>query len=108
MKTKTAITPKEMYQQNIIAVKVTDSTRVYNVTLGGTVTKPIRRTKYLKICWMCGSPYESFKSSSYACSQRCTNNLIYARKNGYAPPAKMEELTKAKNVKEVVKEWIGG
>jgi hypothetical protein len=48
---------------NIIAVKVTDETREYNNTLGGTVTKPIRRTKYLKVCWMCGSPYESFKSS---------------------------------------------
>jgi hypothetical protein len=40
--------------------------------------------------------------------QNRTNNLIYARKNGYAPPANMEELTKAKNVKEVVKGWIGG
>lgn len=108
MKANTIITTKEMCRQNIIAVKVTDETREYNNTLGGTVTKPIRRTKYLKICWMCGSPYESFKSSSYACSQRCTNNLLYARKNGYAPPANMKELTKAKNVKEVVKEWIGG
>jgi hypothetical protein len=108
MKVNTLITTKEMCRQNIIAVKVTDATREYNITLGGTITKPIRRTKYLKICWMCGSPYESFKSSSYACSQRCSNNLAYALNNGYAPPANMEELTKAKNVKDVVKGWIGG
>ncbi|HNQ67805.1 MAG TPA: hypothetical protein PKN32_05470 [Bacteroidales bacterium] len=56
---------------------------------------------------MCGSPYESFKSSSYACSQRCSNNLAYALKMGYNPPANMEELTKAKNVKDV-KGWFGG
>jgi len=107
MKQQTPITTKEMCRQNIIAVKVEDSTRVYNSTLGGTVTKPIRRTKYLKICWMCGSPYESFKSSSYACSQRCSNNLAYALKRGYNPPANMEQLTKAKNVKDV-KGWFGG
>lgn len=108
MKAKTQITRKEMCRQNIIAVKVEDSTRVYNSTLGGTVTKPIRRTKYLKICWMCGTTYESHKSSSYACSQRCSNNLAYALNNGYDPPANMEQLTKEKNVKEVVKGWIGG
>jgi hypothetical protein len=107
MKANTVITTKEMCRQNIIAVKVEDSTRVYNSTLGGTVTKPIRRTKYLKVCWMCGSTYESHKSSSYACSQRCSNNLAYALNNDYAPPANMEELTKAKNVRDVVKEWIG-
>jgi hypothetical protein len=33
--------------------------------------------------------------------------MAYALNNGYAPPAKMEELTKAKNVKDVVKGWIG-
>jgi len=101
MKKQTPITTKEMCRQNIVAVKVEDSTRIYNSTLGGTITKPIRRTKYLKICWMCGSPYESFKSSSYACSQRCSNNLAYALKTGYNPPANMEQLTKEKNVKEI-------
>ena len=106
MKKQEIITTKEMCRQNIIAVKVEDATRTYNNTLGGTITKPIRRTKYLKICWMCGSPYESFKSSSYACSQRCTNNLLYARKMGYNPPANMEQLTKEKNVKDV-KERFG-
>jgi hypothetical protein len=38
----------------------------------------------------------------------CTNNLAYALNNVYSLPANMEELTKAKNVKDVVKEWIGG
>jgi hypothetical protein len=37
----------EMCRQNIIGVKVEDSTRVFRHTLNGTVTKPIRRTKYL-------------------------------------------------------------
>ncbi|PLX05997.1 MAG: hypothetical protein C0596_16015 [Marinilabiliales bacterium] len=101
MKKQLSITTKEMCRQNIIGVKVEDSTRSFNNTLGGTVTKPIRRTKYLKICWMCGSPYESHKSNTYACSQRCSNNLVYARKNGYLPPANMEQMTKEKNVKEV-------
>ena len=84
-----------------ILVKVNDEKRQYKQTLGGIITKKIRRTKYLMICWMCGSPYESFKSNSYACSPRCSNNIQYARKNGFNAPANMEELTKAKNVKGV-------
>jgi hypothetical protein len=91
-----------MCRQNIIGVKVEDSTRVFRHTLNGTVTKPIRRTKYLKICWMCGSPYESFKANSYACSPRCANNLHYNQKHGYPPPANMERLTKEKQIKDVL------
>lgn len=102
MKKQAPISKKEMCRQNIIAVKVDDSTRTFKRTLGGTMTKPIRRTRYLKICWMCGSPYESSKSNSYACSPRCSNNLNYAMKMGYNPPARMEALAKEKNVKEVI------
>jgi hypothetical protein len=103
MKKKAPLTTKEMCRQNIIAVKVDNQPSIYKRTLGGTVTKTIRRTRYLKICWMCGSPYESFKSNSYACSTRCSNNLAYAMKMGYEPPARMVMLTKDKNVKEIMK-----
>jgi hypothetical protein len=101
MKKKAPLTTKEMCRQNIIAVKVDNQLRIYKRTLGGTVTKTIRRTRYLKICWMCGSSYESFKSNSYACSTRCSNNLGYARRMGNEAPARMEVITKDKNVKDL-------
>ncbi len=69
-------------------------------------TKTINRTKYLNICWMCGTPYESYKYDTYACSPRCAQNILYARKRGFNPPGKMEQLTKEKNVKEI-KEKFG-
>jgi len=102
MKKQPIISRTEMCRQNIIGVKVENSTRTFSHTLNGTVTKPIRRTKYLKICWMCGSPYESSKANSYACSPRCANNLHYNLKHGYPPPANMERLTKEKQIKDLL------
>ncbi|HBS88196.1 MAG: hypothetical protein A2W91_05020 [Bacteroidetes bacterium GWF2_38_335] len=103
---KPIITKEEMCRQNIIAVKVENEKRDYRWTQSGTITKTIRRTRYLKICWMCGSAYESFipkafGNNSYACSSRCCNNLMYAMKKGLNPPARMDVITKEKNVREV-------
>jgi hypothetical protein len=47
MKKHSQISTAEMCRQNIIGVRVEDSTRVFSHTLNGTVSKPIRRTKYL-------------------------------------------------------------
>ncbi len=99
--TQKIIPPKELSRLNIIGVKVIDQKRTYNESQGGLNSKTIRRTKYLKICWMCGSTYESFKYNTYACSSRCVHNIIYARKKGFNPPARMDQLTKEKNVKSV-------
>ena len=95
------IPPKELSRLNIIGVKVIDHKRTFKNSQGGKDTKTIKRTKYLKICWMCGSPYESFKYNTYACSPRCAHNIIYARKKGFNPPARMEQLTKAKKANEI-------
>ena len=95
------IPPKELSRLNIIGVKIIDHKRAYKNSQGGIKSKQIRRTKYLKICWMCGSPYESFKYNTYACSPRCVHNIIYARKRGFNPPARMESLVKEKNVKDI-------
>ncbi len=95
------IPPNELSRLNIIGVKVIDHKRTFKNSQGGKDAKTIKRTKYLKICWMCGSPYESFKYNTYACSSRCTHNIMYARKKGFNPPARMEQLVKEKNVKGV-------
>ncbi len=97
----------EMYQMNAIGVKVEDQVRKYTPTVGSSmIVKNIKRTKYLKICWMCGSPYETYRYSSYACQPRCSNNINRFRKNKLNPPANMPELTKPKNVKSI-KEQFG-
>ncbi len=103
---KKFISTEVLYRENIIGVKVEDEKRNFNQTIGSALVKTIRRTKYLKICWMCGSAYESFKYDSYACSARCSNNIVYARKKVFNPPARMDQLTKDKNVREV-KELFG-
>lgn len=103
---KKNISTKDMCRENIIGVKIENEKRSFNQTIGSALVKTIRRTKYLKLCWFCGSPYESHKSDSYACSGRCSNNLIYARNKGYMPTAQMDQMTKEKNVKEV-KELFG-
>lgn len=103
---KKLISTKDMCNENTIAVKVELQKRLFNQTLGGIIEKIIRRTKYLKICWMCGSAYESFKSHSYSCSTRCSNNILYKRKMGFDPPARMVQLTKEKNIKDI-KERLG-
>ena len=103
---KRVYTTEELSRENIIGVKKVEQQRSYNSTIGEAVVKTINRTKYLKICWMCGTPYESHKYNTYACSPRCVQNIIYARKKGLNPPANMDELCKTKNVKEV-KEVFG-
>ena len=104
---KRLIPTNELYEMNTIGVKVETQNREYTQTLGDTmIVKPIRRTKYLKICWMCGRAYESFKSNTYACETRCSLNIARRRRAGLNPPANMVELTKPKNVKEI-KEQFG-
>lgn len=98
---KKILTIGEMNRSNIIGAKVEIEKREFNQTVGETQTKKIRRTTYLKICWFCGSPYESRKYNTYACSPRCVSNIIYARHKGYNPIIKMDDLTKEKNVREV-------
>ena len=103
---KKIISTEDMCRENIIGVKINDEKRSFNQTIGSALIKTIKRTTYLKICWFCGSSYESNKFNSYACSSRCSNNLIYARNKGYNPPARMDQMTKDKNVREV-KELFG-
>jgi hypothetical protein len=98
-------TSKELYTANTIGAKQVSEKRSFN-TIHQPIIKTIKRTKYLKICWMCGSVYESNKYNTYACSPRCTQNIIYARKRMVNPPINMSELTKPKNIKEI-KERFG-
>jgi len=98
---------KDLYTSNIIGVKVEKVNRSYNQTIGDIPkVKEIRRTRYLKICWMCGSPYESYRVNSFACCSRCSQNIWHHRQMGINPPARMDQLTKEKNVKEI-KERFG-
>jgi hypothetical protein len=99
------LTIDEMNRSNIIGVKIVDEKRNYNQTLGSAQVKTIKRTQYLKICWFCGSPYESNKYNTYACSARCVQNLIYARKNGFNAPARMDKLTKEKNIRVIIDKY---
>ena len=97
----------ELYKMNTIAVKIEKQNREFTPTIGNRmIIKVIDRTVYLKRCWMCGTPYESYKLSSFACCKRCSQNIIRHRKQGLNPIANMQELTKAKNVKEI-KEQFG-
>jgi hypothetical protein len=101
------LSKKELYSMNTIAVKVENQTRKYAPTIGNAmIEKSIRRTSYLKICWMCGTAFESHKVNTIACSPRCSQNIWYARSIGLNPPANVPELTKPKNVKEI-KERMG-
>lgn len=100
--TKT-ITRHAMYQDNIVAAKHVNARRRYEAC-GGTdgvqeyVYKDIERIRYLKICWNCGTVYESFKYNSFACKPQCRYNLIYKLKQGVRPPVRMELFMKAKNI----------
>ena len=98
-------TSKELYIANTIGAKQVSEQRSFS-TINQPIIKTIKRTRYLKICWMCGQVYESNKYNTYACSPRCTQNIIYARKRDINPPINMDELTKPKNVKEI-KERLG-
>ena len=103
---KELLTNQELYEMNTISVKVEMQKRNYYGIGNVVIVKDINRTKYLKICWMCGKPYETYKHNSFACQARCSNNIVRFRKNGVNPPANMLELTKPKNVKEI-KELFG-
>lgn len=103
---KKNLTTEEMSRSNIIGVKIENEKRSYNQTIGSAQVKTINRTKYLKLCWFCGNPYESNKYNTYACSARCVQNIIYAMNKGLNPPARMDQMTKEKNVKEI-KELFG-
>ncbi|PLX08125.1 MAG: hypothetical protein C0596_07445 [Marinilabiliales bacterium] len=93
---------QDLYSGNVIGVKIEKQKRSYQQTLGDAPRKiDIRRTKYLKLCWMCGSPYESYRLNSFACCSRCAQNIWHHRQNGINPPARMDQLTKEKNVKEI-------
>ena len=96
---------KELYTANTIGAKQVSEERNFS-TINQPITKTIKRTRYLKICWMCGNIYESNKYNTYACSPRCTQNIIYARKRDVNPPINMAELIKPKNVKDI-KERFG-
>ena len=99
---KRLIPTDELYEMNTIGVKLETQNREYVPTIGNTtIVKPIRRTKYLKVCWMCGTVYESYKSNTYACETRCSLNIGRIRKSGKNPPADMIELTKHRNTKEI-------
>ena len=98
---KKLMTTQELYDQNIISVKVEKQKRNYYGINNKLIIKEINRTSYLKRCWMCGKPYESYKRSSYACQSRCSNNIVRFRKNGLNPPTNMQDLTKPKNTKEI-------
>jgi hypothetical protein len=97
---------QELYSQNIIAAKIVNEKRNFYGIGNVVIVKDIERTKYLKICWHCGEPYESNKSSSFACRGRCSQNINRRRKQGLNPVARMSELTKPKNTKQI-KEQFG-
>ena len=97
------ITKKSMFQDNIIAVKYENSKRDYPICggLAGVreyIAKDIQRIKYLKICWNCGSVYESNKHNSFACQAKCRQSLMYKLKRGINPPVRMKFHVKDKNV----------
>ncbi len=101
------LSTQELYSLNTIAVKTEAQKRNYSQIIGDKfIEKDIVRTKYLKLCWMCGNVYESYKRSSYACQPRCTQNIIRYRKSGLNPPSNMQELTKPKSIK-AIKEQFG-
>ena len=100
------LTNQELYDQNTIAAKIVPQQRNYYGIGNKLIIKDIERTKYLKICWHCGEPYESYKSNSFACRLRCSQNINQRRRKGLNPIARMSELTKPKNIKKI-KEQFG-
>ena len=95
-------TKDELYNENIIGVKVKKMLNKHNkrVCNNKDVSKYINQTLYLKLCWHCGSAYESKKINSMACCTRCSQSLYRRLKNGLNPIMKMEELTKPANTKD--------
>ena len=96
------IPKKELYTRNIIGVKLVDQIRIYRPDVGyEMIHKKIKRTKYLKVCWMCSATFESYKVNAVSCGPRCAQNIWYARKIGLNPPARMDILTKEKNTESI-------
>ena len=100
------ISRASMYQDNIIAVKYVHRKQNYTACNGlagemEIISKDIERICYLKICWNCGSSYESHRYNSYACRPKCRQNLAYRLKHGIRPAIRMEHYTKAKNVESL-------
>lgn len=100
-----------LYSLNTIAVKYETGTRNHRAGIDSAgiprfVSKTVNRIKYLKVCWNCGRPYESFKYNSYGCCHKCSWSIHYKLLRGITPPANMKELTKAKYTNEL-KEQFG-
>jgi len=98
-------TSAELFRLNIVSVKIIKDKRKYSQTIGPDVIKMINRTRYLKLCWFCGGPYESSKFNSFACSKGCSQNLVRQRKAGYNPPFDVLELIKPRNIKDIKAEF---
>jgi len=96
---------EELYAKNTIAAKTVKKKRNFYGIGDVVIVKEIDRTSYLKICWMCGKAYESYKINSFACQHRCSQNIIAHRKRGLDPIANMTELTKPKNVKSIKEQF---
>jgi hypothetical protein len=93
---------KELYSSNIIGAKITNEKREYASSVSDEmIVKTIRRTSYLKRCWMCGIPFESKRINTIACCSRCSQNVWHTRQLGLNPPANMQELLKPKNTKDI-------
>ena len=92
----------ELYNENIIGVKVKRVKNVHNKRICNNETVPefLNQTMYLKICWHCGSMYEGIKINSIACSNRCSQSLNRRFKSGFNPLLNMQELTKPAKIKD--------
>ena len=101
------LSTNELYQENIISCKIKKEKRINKNLLGKeTDITFVNKTKYLKICWVCGKPYESKKYNSYSCSIKCSHILGRIIKLGIKPPTNMKLHMKEKNVVNL-KEMFG-
>ncbi len=99
---KKLISKDDLFDQNTIGVKIEKQKRVYRTAVADeTITKEILRTKYLKLCWSCGTPYESYKYNTFACCHRCRQNITLRRNKDLNPLGRMDILTKEKNTRNI-------
>ncbi len=91
------LTKADLYEQNILAVRILEQQKS-----GLSGIRTARKNEYLKLCWFCGKPYTAHKRNSYACSPHCSQNLARQQKAGVLPPAKMDMLTKERNIKGIL------
>ena len=106
MTNKRFIAKEEMYAMNTIGIRMVKETRRYRSSNPkDNFVQEIKRSRYLKLCWFCCSPYESYKYNSYACSHTCRQNILYRRKKLLNPLANMEVLTKEKNIKGIKEQY---